>query len=249
MADYGIQQQQQQPSAAKAAVPVSTASKTGPTITGPSVASVVSSTQGAAPLSIRPAGSSIEPSKPSAPAAGASGLGLGQPHAGGPRFGTVDDGGDAAKKSKLADAIPAATAAIIPPTVSAATASTTETAAAAAASNLVPEAKWLSTHEPEVASGGATITVKVPNMGDSKEATEFFFDGRTFEVPITTLRETVGELKTRVCAQLNNMPTNKMKASVEGVFLNKDNFTLAYYNVKRGSVLEVGLRVRGGKKS
>ncbi len=119
-----------------------------------------------------------------------------------------------------------------------------EGGAAAAGSGLVSESQWLATHD-----GAGTVTVSVPDSQDTKEGVEFGFDGRKLEISFTNLSETVGALKSKIGAQLNNMPPNKMKVNVQGgVFLNKDALTLAYYNIKNGDVLDVGFRVRGGKK-
>lgn len=116
--------------------------------------------------------------------------------------------------------------------------------ATTSAGGLVPEEEWLSKHP-----GSGVIKVKVPEAGEKKVGAEFGFDGRTFEVAIDSLKETVATLKSLISPHLNNMPVNKMKMNVSGgAFLNKDTFTLAHYNVPLGGTVEIGLRVRGGKK-
>lgn len=89
------------------------------------------------------------------------------------------------------------------------------------------------------------IIVQVPN----DPSKSFNFNGQSMDMQMA-LTETVGALKSRISGALNNMPTKKMKLNIQvsGTFLNKDNFTLAKYNVLPNSVLVVGMRSRGGRK-
>lgn len=116
----------------------------------------------------------------------------------------------------------------------------------AGADGLVPEASWLAVH-----SGPAVVYVQLPAADESEEGREFGFDGRRVAIQLDSLALSVGEFKTLACLAVNNqLQPNKIKMKVVdgSIFLNKDSYSLAYYNVKPNAVVELGLRVRGGKR-
>jgi len=118
---------------------------------------------------------------------------------------------------------------------------------------LIPESVFLSTNPPSV-----SISVQVPNDPNSA----FNFKGQSIPLQLQ-LKDPVQTLKDKLSHQLNLMPTNKMKlqmppqpsaaAAASGghtstVHLNKDDVTLAFYNVADGATLTLGVKERGGKK-
>lgn len=101
---------------------------------------------------------------------------------------------------------------------------------------LVDESEWLKQH-----SGPLRIIVAVP-----AEVAEV--PGGVVEVTLDAT-QTVSDLKDKVSSSLSDFPANKMKLNiVGGMFLNKDAWTLAHYNLRSGINLQLGLRERGGKK-
>jgi hypothetical protein len=112
--------------------------------------------------------------------------------------------------------------------------------APAPASGLSAEQAWLQAHP-----GAGSLHVAVP----ADPASAFNFAGQSIPVPFDSLAMTVRALKDALTPQLGGLPAAKMKVCVRGgVFLNKDDLSLAHYNVLPGAVLEVGLRTRGGRK-
>ncbi len=56
-------------------------------------------------------------------------------------------------------------------------------------------------------------------------------------------------VKNKLKPVLKDMPPQKMKLNFAGgSFLNKDDKTLAYYNIKSGAALHVGVKERAGRK-
>ena len=149
----------------------------------------------------------------------------------------------AAKKQRT-DGVAAAGAGGAPGTGAAAPAA----AAAGAKGKLVPEAEFRASHP-------ASVSLRVVLPSDPSVA--FNFNGQTLDVTMQ-LTDSVQTLKERLSSQLNNMPPNKMKlqfaagtgsgVTAGGTHLNKDDATLAFYNVPNGATLSVGVKERGGKK-
>jgi len=105
---------------------------------------------------------------------------------------------------------------------------------------LIPEAEFLAANPP-------TVTIKVVVPADAKFA-EFQFNGQMFEL-VLNLTDTVQTVKEKLRPQLNNMPDKKMKLNFAGgSFLNKDDKNMAFYNIKSGQHLLVGVKERAGKK-
>jgi len=109
----------------------------------------------------------------------------------------------------------------------------------AATASLVPEAMWMAQTPPR-------FSVRVTVPGD---LAEFNCSGQTHEITCN-IGDTVEAFKQQLSASCNNMPTGKMKVSftATGIFLNKDNASLAFYNVGPGAQLQLGIRERGGRK-
>jgi len=78
---------------------------------------------------------------------------------------------------------------------------------------------------------------------------EFNCNGQTIEI-ICNIGDTVEAFKQQISSLCNGMPAAKMKVNftATGLFLNKDNATLAFYNVGPGAQLQLGIRERGGRK-
>lgn len=114
-------------------------------------------------------------------------------------------------------------------------------AAGAAKSNLIPEAEFLAKN-----SSPISVTVSIPNDSDCS----FNFVGQTIPLSGMSLTDTVLSLKEKLSSHLNQIPPNKVKLQLTstGVFLAKDNLTLAFYNVTNNANISLGLKERGGKK-
>jgi splicing factor 3A subunit 1 len=92
------------------------------------------------------------------------------------------------------------------------------------------------------------VVVVVPS---NPQYASWNFNGQEIKLTIT-VTESVEALKEKLVVILGDMPVKKMKMNFEGgasdgVFLNKDNATLAFYNVGPHSRLRLGVKERGGK--
>uniref|UniRef100_A0A0N5ADX1 Splicing factor 3A subunit 1 n=1 Tax=Syphacia muris TaxID=451379 RepID=A0A0N5ADX1_9BILA len=102
---------------------------------------------------------------------------------------------------------------------------------------LESEADWLTK-----VSGSITVSVQLPGSAPNPD---WKLDGSLLEVsmdvaaPVSTLKSVVQE-KT-------GLPTSKQKLLYEGFFL-KDASSLAFYNMNTGSVVQLQIKERGGKK-
>ena len=143
-----------------------------------------------------------------------------------------------ANKKQRTDASAAAPG-VAAPAAAAAASTGAAPAAGAAKGKLVPESEWLSSHSPSV-----SLTVVVP----TDPSVAFNFAGQTVSLSMQ-LTDTVQTLKDKLSGSVNNMPANKMKmATGTGTHLNKDDATLAFYNVADGATINLGIKERGGKK-
>jgi splicing factor 3A subunit 1 len=106
--------------------------------------------------------------------------------------------------------------------------------------NLIPEDQFLAQHP-----GPVTITVQVPPapQGDKNE---WNFQGQTLTMQLQ-LRDTVQTVMEKVKEQLG-MPPNKQKLKAPGISILKNQNSLAYYNIKSGTVITLGVKERGGRK-
>ena len=103
--------------------------------------------------------------------------------------------------------------------------------------SLVPEEEWLASH-----SGTLSLNVSVPNM---PEKPELNLNGQTLAVTLN-LTDMVSVIKSKINEQLGLAP-GKQKLQYEGIFI-KDSNTLAFYNMMEGSIIQLALKERGGKK-
>lgn len=103
--------------------------------------------------------------------------------------------------------------------------------------NLIPEQDFLSAHP-----GTATFSVSVPET-EGEDALQ----GQTLQLTVTSLGETVAEVKVRLEAQLG-LAASKQKLTAPTAGVLKDNLSLAYYNLRSGGVLALSLKARGGQK-
>lgn len=103
--------------------------------------------------------------------------------------------------------------------------------------DLISEAEWLTQ-----VSGSITVSVQTPS---STPNPDWKLDGTLLSVsmdvaaPVSTLKSVVQDM--------TGLPTSKQKLSFEGLFL-KDGSSLAYYNMKGGSVVQLQIKERGGKR-
>ena len=112
--------------------------------------------------------------------------------------------------------------------------------ASSSASTLVPENDF-------AARFPNPITVQVVTPVDAT----WQLEGQSVDVQGISVRATGKELKEKLSSLLNGMPVNKQqvrrKDQPDLGFL-KDNQTLASLNIGDGTVLELSVRSRGGKK-
>ncbi|KAJ8910455.1 hypothetical protein NQ315_008867 [Exocentrus adspersus] len=103
--------------------------------------------------------------------------------------------------------------------------------------SLIPEEVFLSRNPNPV-----SVKVTVPLM---PEKSEWKLTGQllSFTLPMS---ETVGNLKMKLQEE-TNMPPAKQKLFFDGMFF-KDSNTLAYYNITPGSLIQLQIKERGGRK-
>jgi len=89
---------------------------------------------------------------------------------------------------------------------------------------------------------GTTVQIVVP----MQEHDTWKLNGQTVSVKID-LMSTVKALKEKVGEMVGGMPAKSQKLKHGAAFL-KDNLTLAYYNLGPGTMLELGVQARGGRK-
>jgi len=92
-----------------------------------------------------------------------------------------------------------------------------------------------------------TVLVRVMIPTDPEgEYTGWLFKGQTLDLSMQ-LTDTLTDVKNRISEQLGGMPDKKMKINfLGGSFLNRDDASLAYYNIGSGSILQLGVKERGG---
>jgi len=103
--------------------------------------------------------------------------------------------------------------------------------------NLIPEGEFLARNLSPV-----TFKVMVPQMPDKPE---WKLDGQMLSLTLQ-LTDTVNTIKQRIMEELG-MPQGKQKLQHENIFF-KDANSLAYYNVTPGTMLNLQLKERGGRK-
>jgi len=105
-------------------------------------------------------------------------------------------------------------------------------------SNLVPEGEWVAKHK-----GPITITIQIPK--DDKQS-EWKLNGQNLNLTFD-LMATVNTVKDKIAEEIG-IPANKQKLKEDNLSFLRDQQTLASYNMINGTVLQLGSKVRGGKK-
>merc|ERR1719474_70053 len=103
--------------------------------------------------------------------------------------------------------------------------------------NLIPEGEFLARNISPV-----SFKVIVPQMPDKPE---WKLEGQMLTLTLQ-LTDTVNTIKQRIMEELG-MPQGKQKLQHENIFL-KDANSLAYYNITPGTMLNLQLKERGGRK-
>uniref|UniRef100_A0A0K0E7Y6 SURP motif domain-containing protein n=1 Tax=Strongyloides stercoralis TaxID=6248 RepID=A0A0K0E7Y6_STRER len=99
---------------------------------------------------------------------------------------------------------------------------------------LLPEEEFMKISPPTI-----EISIEIPNQEENG------LKGQVLHVSID-IKNSVGDLKGKISNSIN-IPTSKIKLSQDGIFL-KDVQSIAAYNLKSGSFLNLSLKERGGKK-
>ncbi|CAG9836319.1 unnamed protein product [Diabrotica balteata] len=103
--------------------------------------------------------------------------------------------------------------------------------------SLIPEKVFLARHQSQVA-----IKISIPHM---PEKSEWKLTGKMISWTVP-LAESVANLKAKLQEE-TNMPPAKQKLFFDGMFF-KDSNSLAYYNVTTGSIIQLQIKERGGRK-
>lgn len=103
--------------------------------------------------------------------------------------------------------------------------------------SLVPEAEWARRHP-----GPIKFKVQVPVVSDKPE---WKLNGQTLHLALP-LTDPVSVVKARIHDETGLAP-GKQKLARDGLFF-KDALTLAYYNIGVGTVIQLQLKERGGRK-
>jgi splicing factor 3A subunit 1 len=92
----------------------------------------------------------------------------------------------------------------------------------------------------EANPGEATINVVCPTVeGDSS------LTGQTLEIKVSSLADKIVDLKRSIKPLAGDLAQNKQKLSTLGLGFLKDTASLAYYNLKDGSTLNLSIKARG----
>lgn len=103
--------------------------------------------------------------------------------------------------------------------------------------NLLPETEFLAMH-----NGPITVQVQVPSGSDKPE---WRLNGQI--IPITLRSsDSVSTLKSKLQEE-TGLPPAKQKISYDGMFF-KDNNSLAFYNLLNGTIVQLQIKERGGRK-
>lgn len=102
---------------------------------------------------------------------------------------------------------------------------------------LMPEAQFLVKYKSPV-----SLKVAVPNMS---EKPEWRLKGQLLTLTLP-LSDTVSVIKAKIHEE-TGMPPGKQKLQWEGLFF-KDSNSLAYYNIMPGTIINLQLKERGGRK-
>ncbi|KAE9028888.1 hypothetical protein PF011_g1354 [Phytophthora fragariae] len=105
-------------------------------------------------------------------------------------------------------------------------------------SSLLPENEFAARHP-----GVVRLMVKVP---DDPENAQWKLEGQTLTVELD-VKDNMRTLKQKLMNELQNMPVNKQQLKFAMGFV-KDALTCAHYNFVNGTVLELSVRQRGGRR-
>ncbi|CAH0486315.1 unnamed protein product [Peronospora farinosa] len=105
-------------------------------------------------------------------------------------------------------------------------------------SSLLPEKEFASRHP-----GVVRLVVKVPNDPDNAQ---WKLEGQTLTIELD-VKDNMRTLKQKLMAELQDMPVNKQQLKFSMGFV-KDSLTCAHYNFVNGTVLELTVRQRGGRR-
>lgn len=103
--------------------------------------------------------------------------------------------------------------------------------------SLIPEQEFL-----KQSPASITIRVAVPHVTDKSE---WNLSGQSLSLTLS-VTDTLTSVKTKIHESVG-MPPGKQKLQYEGMFV-KDTNTLAFYNMSHGSVIQLHLKERGGRK-
>lgn len=103
--------------------------------------------------------------------------------------------------------------------------------------HLLPEAEFLTMHK-----GPITLQVQVPSGSDKPE---WRLNGQVISVNLA-LTDSVSALKSKLQEE-TGLPPAKQKISYDGMFF-KDNNSLAFYNLLSGTIVQLQIKERGGRK-
>lgn len=102
---------------------------------------------------------------------------------------------------------------------------------------LIPEQEFLKQSPATI-----TIRVAVPHVADKSE---WNLTGQSLSMTLS-VTDTMSTVKTKIQESVG-MPPGKQKLQYEGMFV-KDTNSLAFYNMVNGSVIQLQLKERGGRK-
>ena len=102
---------------------------------------------------------------------------------------------------------------------------------------LVPEEQWI-----RMNPGPITVHIKVPDTVE-----DWGLRGQIIQLPLD-IRHTIGTVKMRLASILSGMPISKMKLKTNEHSVLKDHETLAHYNFTNGTLLDLTVKERGGRR-
>jgi splicing factor 3A subunit 1 len=120
-----------------------------------------------------------------------------------------------------------------------------KTEADALLASLIPEATFLDSNPANL-----TIMVQVPLVDSAsasgKTSQNWNLNGQTIQFDVS-LRDTISHIKEKIKDALG-MPLNKQNLKCSGLPFLKDQNSLAFYNMKDGTNLQLTVKERGGRK-
>lgn len=100
------------------------------------------------------------------------------------------------------------------------------------------ESEFLDAHP-----GSAMIKVICPQIEGNTNLT-----GQTLDISVDSLKDKIVDVKRAIKPLVGELAQNKQKLSTPGLGFLKDTASLAYYNLKDGSTINLTLKERGGKR-